>query len=295
MYKLVWVGENTYYLEAPVKVGLYDMGDGKICLIDSGSDKDVAKKVLHILEEKSWTLDRIINTHFHADHIGGNHYLQEKTGCTIYAAGVDCSVIENPILEPALLYGGCPPKALQNKFLMAKESRVEPLTQENLPEGLTVQRLDGHSFAMTAIRTDDDIWFLADAVTSEEVLEKHPVAFLYDVEAYIQSLDILEMMEGRLFIPAHAAPTEDIIPLVEANREKVEELIQLILSYCRAGENFEVLLARIFDHYGQTLDFTQYVLSGSTIRSYLSYLLEDGQLRAEFSGNRLFWKTVPQA
>lgn len=295
MYELIWVGENTYYIESPAKVGVYDMGEGKVCLIDGGSDKDTGKKILRVLQEKGWTIDRIICTHHHADHIGGNRYLQEKTGCPIYAAGLDRVFMENPILEPAMLYGGCPPEGLRNKFLMAEPSCVQELTKEVLPRGISVQRLDGHSFAMSAVRTDDDIWFLADAITSESVLEKYHISFLYDLESYLESLEMIEALTGRLFIPAHAAPTEDPLPLVAANRAKIEELMDLILTLCRAGMGFEELLGRVFDHYGLSLDLSQYVLSGSTIRSYLTYLLEHGRLRAEFSGNRLFWKTVPQA
>lgn len=295
MYELVWVGENTYYIQAPAKVGLYDLGNGKACLIDSGNDKDAAKKILRILEEKDLKLDRILCTHSHADHVGGNQYLQEKTGCRIYAAGADRVIAENPLLEPTMLFGACPPKALRNKFLMAKESVVEPLTEEVLPPGISMLRLDGHAMAMTAFHTDDDIWFVADALTGEEVLRKHPVSYLYDVEAYLDSLDTLCQMQGRLFIPSHADPVEDIAPLAELNREKALELMELIVTLCRVGMDFDGLLGKVFDHYKISLDFTQYALSGSTIRSYLGYLLDQGRLRADVSDNRLFWKSVPNA
>lgn len=295
LYELIWVGENTYYVEAPARVGIYDMGNNRVCLIDSGCDKDMAKRLLRILEERGWTLDRILCTHLHADHIGGNRYLQEKTGCRIYASGVDRVFMENTILEPALLYGGCPPRALRNKFLMAESAVVEPLTQEVIPAGLSVQRLDGHSFAMCAVRSDDDgVCFISDALTGEDILHKYGIPFLYDVEAYLESLDMLEVMEAKLFVPAHAPVLEDIHSLIEKNREKVMEIGGLILNFCRAGMDFEGLLSRMFDHYGLTLDLSQYVLAGSTLRSYLSYLLEQDQIRIEFSGNRLFWKSAPR-
>ena len=38
------------------------------------------------------------------------------------------------------------------------------------------------------------------------------------------------------------------------------------------------------------MDFNQYVLVGSTIRSYLAYLLDQGRLSAEFSDCRLLWR-----
>ena len=53
---------------------------------------------------------------------------------------------------------------------------------------------------------------------------------------------------------------------------------------------FEELLQQVFSHYQLAMDFNQYVLVGSTIRSYLAYLLDQGRLSAEFSDCRLLWR-----
>lgn len=34
MYELIQVGENTYYIEGPTKIGIYHLGNGEVCLID---------------------------------------------------------------------------------------------------------------------------------------------------------------------------------------------------------------------------------------------------------------------
>ena len=61
----------------------------------------------------------IFNTHSHADHIGGNRYLQFQTGCSLYASGIECAFTRELLLEPAFLYGGNPPRDLRHKFPMA--------------------------------------------------------------------------------------------------------------------------------------------------------------------------------
>ena len=71
MYELIQAGERTYYIECPAKMGLFNINDEEVCLIDSGNDKDAAKKALRIIEGQGWKLKMVINTHFHADHIGG--------------------------------------------------------------------------------------------------------------------------------------------------------------------------------------------------------------------------------
>ena len=40
------------------------------------------------------------------------------------------------------------------------------------------------------------------------------------------------------------------------------------------------------------MSWGQYVLVGSTVRGYLSWLLDEGQLETGFEENRMLWKTV---
>ncbi len=67
------------------------MNDTDVYLIDSGNDKDAGRKVRKILSENGWNLKGIINTHSNADHIGGNKYLQQQTGCKIFADGIEAA------------------------------------------------------------------------------------------------------------------------------------------------------------------------------------------------------------
>ena len=75
MYELVQVGENTFYMDCPSKVGFYRTGGNEVVIIDSGNDKDAGKKIRKILDAQGWQLKAIYNTHSHADHVGGNQYL----------------------------------------------------------------------------------------------------------------------------------------------------------------------------------------------------------------------------
>ncbi|MGE4353485.1 MAG: MBL fold metallo-hydrolase [Oscillospiraceae bacterium] len=292
MYELIQVGERSYYINCPVKMGIFLLGNHEVCLIDSGNDKDAGKKILKILASNGWTLKMILNTHSHADHIGGNRFLQQRTGCRAYTAGIDRAFSEFPVLEPSLLYGGFPCKALRNKFLCAQESEAEALTEEILPEGLSLMRIDGHSPAMAAFKTCDGVWFLGDCLTSGAIIEKYPVSYIYDVRNYLETLEAVKKLEGKLFIPAHAEPTENIVPLADLNASKVEEICSLLLCLCRKPSAPDEILKAVFDHYALTMDFSQYVLVGSTVRSYLSYLHEEGSLSADFENNKLYWTTI---
>lgn len=292
MYELIQISEHDYYIQSPAKIGLVKLNDTEVCLIDSGNDKDAGRKVRKILDEHEWTLKAIYNTHSNADHIGGNKYLQGQTGCKIYAPGIECDFTRHPILEPSLLYGGYPCKDLRHKFLLAQESGAEYLTKETLPEGFELIPLPGHFFDMAGFRTPDDNVYLADCLSSRETLEKYQIGFIYDVAAYLNTLEKVKTLKARLFVPAHAEAAEDITELAQYNIDKVNEIADKIVSLCKEPLGFEVILQRLFTEYGLVMNFEQYVLVGSTVRSYLAWLKDTGRLNAVFEKNLLLWEKI---
>ena len=292
MYELIQISEHDYYIQSPAKIGLVKLNDTEVCLIDSGNDKDAGRKVRKILDEHGWTLKAVYNTHSNADHIGGNKYLQGQTGCKIYAPGIECDFTRHPILEPSLLYGGYPCKDLRHKFLLAQESGAEYLTKETLPEGFELIPLPGHFFDMAGFRTPDDTVYLADCLSSRETLDKYQIGFIYDVAAYLNTLEKVKTLKARLFVPAHAEAAEDITELAQYNIDKVNEIADKIVSLCKEPLGFEVILQRLFTEYGLVMNFEQYVLVGSTVRSYLAWLKDTGRLNAVFEKNLLLWEKI---
>ncbi len=292
MYELIQVSDSTYYVQSPAKIGLVKLNDKDVCLIDSGNDKEAGRKVRQILDANGWSLKAIYNTHSHADHIGGNQYLQAQTGCKVYAKGVECDYVNHPILEPVSLYAGCPPKELRHKFLMAQPSTAEPLTDDVLPEGFSIVPLPGHSMDMVGYRTADDVVFLADCLSSQATLEKYGIPFIHDVGAYISTLEAVEKMEARMFIPAHADPAEDISGLARLNIDRAVEIGDEILGICSETSSFEDVLRKLFVRYGLTMTLEQYVLVGSTVRSYLAWMMDAGKLTVEIRDGLPAWKSV---
>ena len=65
-----------------------------------------------------------------------------------------------------------------------------------------------------------------------------------------------------------------------------------ILSICKEQVCFEHILQEVFKGYGLTMNFEQYVLVGSTVRSYISWLKDSGKLAAEFQDCMLLWQRV---
>ncbi len=290
MYELIQVSDRSYYIQSPAKIGLVQLNDTDVCLIDSGNDKDAGRKVRQILDKNGWHLTAIYNTHSNADHIGGNRYLQTQTKCKIYAPGIERDFTRHPVLEPSFLYGGYPCKDLRHKFLLAQESDAEYLSEDVLPDGFEIIPLPGHFFDMVGFRTPDDVVYLADCLSSRETLDKYRISFLYDVAAYLKTLEMVKSLSAKMFVPAHAEATADIGELAQYNMDKVYEIAGKIVSICAEPVCFENILQRLFTEYGLNMNFEQHVLVGSTVRSYLAWLKDTGKLEISFENNMLLWK-----
>lgn len=290
MYELQQVTNSCYYIQSPAKIGLYKLDDNDVYLIDSGSDKEAGRKIRQILDANGWRLRAIYNTHSNADHIGGNHYLQTQTGCDIFAPGIDRDFTVHPVLEPSFLYGAFPPKSLRHKFLMAQESEADLLRDEAMPQGLGILPLPGHFFDMVGYQSADGAIYLADCLSSAETLEKYQITFVYDVEAYLNTLEMVKNLEARIFIPAHAAATSEIAPLAQKNIDKVHEIAEHIMKTCASPATFETILQRLFHQFALTMNVEQFVLVGSTVRSYLAWLNDAGQIEYFFENAQMLWQ-----
>lgn len=292
MYDLNRVGEHTYYIDCPTNLGIYVYNGNKCCMIDGGSDNDAAAKALAHIRENGWELEMVLATHCHADHTCGCAYLAEQTGCRIYAPGADSAIMNYSYLNPTYLFGGYPAKDLENKFTLAPPCECLLLTEDILPPGISFIHIDGHSFEQLAFRTPDEVWFMADSLISAATLPKYKISFLYDIEKHLETLQRIQELEGKLFIPSHCEPMEDIRELAQINMRNTYEVAEDIRRFCREGLTIDELLEKIFAEYKIRLYIMQYALVGYTTRSYLSWLYAKGEVKPSFEDTRLVWKTV---
>ena len=72
------LNDNYIYL-------IHDPESGDTAVVDPA----IADPVLKALKQNNWSLKYILNTHHHADHVGGNLSLKEHTACKIVGDAAD--------------------------------------------------------------------------------------------------------------------------------------------------------------------------------------------------------------
>ena len=152
--------------------------------------------------------------------------------------------------------------------------------------------LPGHTYDMVGFRSFGDVVYLADCLSSRETTEKYRVNFLMNAGDYLATLEKVKAMEAACFVPAHAKATDDIAELAQYNIDTVLAIADDICGICREPVGFDQLLKALFDEYGLIMTAEQHALVGSTVRSYLTWLQEEGRIAAEFAENMQYYRSV---
>lgn len=292
--ELVTLSDGIHYLPGAVNVGVIENGTGGCVLIDSGADKDHAKRILKACRAHHLEPVAIVNTHSHADHYGGNAYLQETLGIPAYSPIFEEAMLRYPILEPITLWSGArPPVALQNKWLLAPASGTKILNEAGQREigGVRLELLDvsGHAHIQFAVRVRD-VLFASDAVFGAAILQKYPLQFMVDVQHVREAIEAVRFSDARVTLPGHGEPISDVDALCDANIKALERASNAVLIACGDVATLPEVVERVCAMLEVTIgDLTRYVLNQTAVLAHLTDLEEHGLVRLEVIRNRLVW------
>lgn len=291
MFELIRTGQNTYYIKCHSNIGVFCTGRNDIYLIDTAYDDHTGEEILEIARRHNWRIKGIVNTHSHIDHIGGNKYIQQTTGCDVFISGIEKAFIDYPELGPAFIYGGFPCRDICDKYLKPY-CRTKSFASTAFPKELEVIPLPGHFLGMAGVRTPDNTVFLADSICSKKVLDKSGIMFIYDIGRFLDTLDHLEKIDGKIYVPSHAEATDNISELIDINRQKVYKTEKHIHNICQKPQSTDSVLSAVLDIYKITATIENYALLGFTIRSYLSWMTDNNRMTIICDGCRLLWHSI---
>lgn len=284
---------GIHYLAGGVNVLVLEDGHGGALIVDSGLDADHGKKIVKALKEKDLEPRAILNTHSHADHFGGNAFLESKfPEIKVFAPPLEEAILRYPILEPIYLFGARPPKVLQNKFLMAPASNARLAPEPGLCKivGVSLELLEvaGHASMMYAVRVGSFL-YAADVLFGVEVLQKHPMSFCVDSRLQKESVQKLGTLDGiETVLCGHGNPTSDLAALVQVNLEVLETTTQAVKVACVPPASIDTILQRVCQTFGMEMQQpTHVLLNRSAVSAHLTELLERGEIEMRVNDNLL--------
>ncbi|SHF30729.1 Glyoxylase, beta-lactamase superfamily II [Marinitoga hydrogenitolerans DSM 16785] len=297
--KLHKITENVLYIEDTTNIGIIKINESNdVLIVDSGSDNSKGRRIIKILKDNGYKIKYIINTHMHADHIGGNHFIQKHIPeVRIFALREELSMLEAPLYLPYFIYSGAYPlKDLRNKFLLAKPSKVTNIIEKEdtsifIEENrIDLISLDGHTEFQKGILYEN-ILFCGDALISEELLEKHKIPVNVNIKNAKETLLNLEETNFNFYLPSHGSLLNNIKYLAKLNYKRIVEIEEKILGFLDSEKTTEKIVSYLLYSYGLNItNATLYYLYNTTIMGFLSYLRDEKKIEPIIKNNSIFWK-----
>jgi len=290
----VKIAGPAHYLPGRVNIGVI-LGDGQAALIDTGLDESAARKAVQAVEQAGLRLAAVINTHSHADHCGGNAFVRKRTGAPIYAPPVEAALIQHTQFEPFFLFGAAPFTAIDSKWFHAAPTPVAHILDANVTVcGVELEVLPaaGHSMNQVALATAE-VAYLADALMAPEILERYPIQYCYDVLGHRETLARLTTLWKDWYVGAHFPPTQDLRPLLLANRASLARTAAAVLDALRPAASTEEVVRSTAETLGvPPMDPPAYLLNAAAVKAHLSAHVREGRVTFEIQDQRPLWRRL---
>ncbi len=284
--------EKASALITPVNIGIVSISREEFIAIDTGIDNSALNKVIKQTGKKPRI---VLITHHHSDHMGGARKYCGKL--SVFCPQGELGLIRNPIMEPSMFFGGVPPNALRNKYLMAKPcSEAIPFNSHLLNDfGITLIPTPGHSTDLHSVMVEDVI-FASDSFLPAEIIERHSLLFLTNPKQALASMERILGHNPSVIIPGHGTPIEDkkvmkeTIAITEEHIQHVKTtLVEVIGERNTLESTVKESLKRILGE--TTLDefpLWRYFLNRHVIFNYISELEREKLITLELD-DQIIW------
>ncbi len=285
-------------------VGIFTSG-GSIYCIDTGNTDNDADALCDCIAKlfPGKQIKAVLSTHSHADHSGANARVIEHTGAEVWAPYNESRLMEFPEVMSSLYWGSGPLEELTDEYFVSKKpcaiSRTLSAGEKIELEDVSIEciPLPGHfydqmGFCVTDLKDGKKVLFSGDGFFGKEMLKKYWIPFMYDPVAFRESVERIEGTQADFYIPGHGGVYDktSISAIAEMNIIVTLETETLILKTLgRLPLTHEELLEAVADFAGLDLKLSQFVLIGSTLKSYLSSMCNRKMISYKIEDNRMLW------
>ena len=159
-------------------------------------------------------------------------------------------------------------------------------------EGFEVKivSLKGHSPNQVGFLVDG-VFFCADVVLPESVLEKYRIPYLFSVGDHLSSLESCAVAACHVVMPGHGQVLDSIVPLRDLNRALTLDVAEKVIEFTEHAVTPDQLLTRLLRHFGAAVsDAPSYYLLHPTVHAFLSYLHGQGRIKHQITDGQSLWE-----
>jgi glyoxylase-like metal-dependent hydrolase (beta-lactamase superfamily II) len=211
-----WLSANNVFL----------YGDDDVSLVDSGYCKHqqlTVDLVSNALKQYGLSsLNKVVNTHLHSDHCGGNAALTKQFGCAVWIPEVESLVVQHwdeDLLSFQQLGQECPRFSYQGLLVPGEEIVLGRYRWQILAA-------PGHdNHAIMLYQEQHQILISADALWEEGFGVIFPELWGDSgFEEVAQTLELIEKFPVSLVIPGHGKPFTDVKKSLDIAKSRLDYL-----------------------------------------------------------------------
>lgn len=299
--RLINIKGNSFYIKGGTNTGVYIFEDKSALIIDPGLPGARPRNIIRDLEKDGIEVKWIINTHEHNDHYGAGYQFKDKFKDLINMSSKDSKpYIDNPILFSAYIMGGNTNEFL-NTILTNKNMETVNIDKTIEPgriiinnEYIDIIDLKGHTLGSIGVLTKDKVFFIGDTLVSEELLSKFELLFLFDIEAYLKSLSILEIIDFEYVVLGHGKKVlsrNEALELAKKHELCVMKYLNQLRELTKEPKNLESILKTLLNNNKLSYNYKEYHFFKSTLVSMISYLTKLGELNYDLRDGDVLYYT----
>lgn len=211
-----WLSANNIFL----------FGEDDVSLVDSGyctHQQMTVDLVSNALKRHNLSgLNKLVNTHLHSDHCGGNTALSKEFDCDIWIPEAEAIAVQDwdeDLLSFAQLGQDCPRFTHCDQLVAGKEINLGPYRWQIL----AAPGHDNHSIML--YQEQHQILISADALWEEGFGVIFPELWGESgFEGVAQTLELIEELAVALVIPGHGKPFTDVKKSIATAKSRLDYL-----------------------------------------------------------------------
>ncbi len=289
------LGKTWYFDGKGADLPFYRLTNSSIILLDGGCPGADEQSLMRLIDDAGLSVAAVICTHAHPDHMALCRYYQQR-GAKIVMPSFEAGCVASAENLKAWysLFSVEQIRELFSFMLLEADQTIARGQREIEICGETfgIMPTPGHTPEHIAVRTPDNVLYLADALMGKVECDRAKLPYAFSIAADFETRDRLRHEQAEKYVLAHYGVENDISELLGLNAQIYLEVSEKVRSLLTKPMTLEEWLAAAIRFFGFRSASTEYGLRllERNLRSFVEYLIDIGEVRQEALSGRMVYR-----